>query len=348
MQECLLYKKLDHQKVQCQTCAHRCIILPRHRGICGVRENQSGRLYLLVYDKAISENIDPVEKKPLFHFLPGTQTLSIATAGCNFRCANCQNADISQASKEGYFFENKIIPGQELSPEKVIQDAKNANCPSISYTYTEPTIFLEYALDCMKLAKSNGLKNIWVSNGYQTPQTIKLIAPYLDAINIDLKSYRDDSYLKNCGAHLQPVLDSLILMKKLGIWVEVTTLVIPGFNDSEKELQDIANFIFKKLGRETPWHISKFYPAYRLPGTPETPVEKIHQACEIGKKAGLFYVYAGNIPGDEYENTYCPKCGELCIDRLGYEIQRFDKNGKCPKCKTDLDIIESIANLSNN
>ncbi|MEW6407760.1 MAG: AmmeMemoRadiSam system radical SAM enzyme [Patescibacteria group bacterium] len=363
MKECLLYKKLDREIVQCQTCAHQCVILPRHRGICGVRENQSGRLYLLVYGKAISENVDPIEKKPLFHFLPGTQSLSIATAGCNFRCANCQNADISQASKEGLeatnrsfqrtatlmkfgkaaqenFFENKTIPGQDLPPEKVVHDAKNSGCPSISYTYTEPTIFLEYALDCMKLAKKNGLKNVWVSNGYQTPQTIKLIAPYLDAINIDLKSYRDDSYLKNCGAHLQPVLDSLILMKKSRIWVEVTTLIIPEFNDSEKELQDIANFIFKKLGKETPWHISKFYPAYRLPGTPETPIETIHKACKIGKSADLKYVYAGNIPGDEYENTYCPKCHKLCIERLGYEMQRFDKQGKCPKCETDLNIIE--------
>jgi pyruvate formate lyase activating enzyme len=305
-----------------------------------VRENQSGRLYLLVYGKAISENIDPIEKKPLFHFLPGSKSLSIATVGCNFRCANCQNSDISQASRDGHFFKNETIPGQELSPKKVIADAKNAGCPSISYTYTEPTIFLEYALDCMKLATKSDLKNIWVSNGYQTPETIKLIAPYLDAVNIDLKTFRNDSYLKNCGARLQPILDSLVLFKKLKIWVEVTTLIIPGFNDSKKELEDIAKFIVQKLGRETPWHISKFYPAYRLHGTPKTPVETIHKACEIGKSAGLKYVYAGNIPGDENENTYCPRCHELCIDRLRYEIQRFDKNGKCQKCGENLSIIE--------
>lgn len=339
LKECLLYRQLDHQKVQCNTCAHRCIILPRQRGICGVRENQNGRLYLLVYNKAISENIDPVEKKPLFHFMPGTQTLSIATVGCNFRCQWCQNADISQASREGYFFEKKFILGQELSPKKIIQDVKNNNCPSISYTYTEPTIFLEYALDCMKLAKQHGLKNIWVSNGYQTPETIKLIAPYLDAANIDLKCFKNESYLKYCGAKLQPVLDSLILMKKLGIWIEVTTLIIPQFNDSPEELKEIANFIAKKLGKETPWHISRFYPAYKIFDRPETPIETMHSALKIGKKSGLKYAYLGNVPGDKFENTYCPKCDKLCIKRTGYKIERFDKNGKCQKCNTNLNII---------
>lgn len=339
--ECLLYKKLDRQNVQCLTCSQRCVVAPRRRGVCGVRENQSGRLYLLVYGKAVSENIDPIEKKPLFHFMPGTMSLSIATAGCNLRCLNCQNSDISQASKEGYFFNSKIIPGKHLPPEKVVSDAKDGGCPSISYTYTEPTIFLEYALDCMRLAKKEKLKNVWVSNGYQTEETIKLIAPYLDAANIDLKAFSDESYLKNCGARLQPVLDNLVLMKKLGIWLEIATLVIPGFNDSDEELEDMARFIAKKLDKETPWHISKFYPAYRLPA-PETPIETIHKACRIGKKAGLKYVYAGNLPGDEYENTRCPKCKELVIDRLGYEIERLDKNGRCPKCGNDLKIIDDL------
>lgn len=340
MKETLLYEKLDHQKVKCNVCNHRCIILPRHRGICGVRENKNGRLYLLVYGKAISENIDPIEKKPLFHFLPGTESLSVATVGCNFRCLNCQNADISQASKEGYFFNKKIIPGEELPPEKIVKDAQETNCKSIAYTYTEPTIFLEYALETMKLAHQKNIKNVFVSNGYMTQDALKLIAPYLDAANIDLKSFDNDSYLKNCGARLKPILDNLVLMKKLGIWLEVTTLIIPDFNDSKEELNKIAEFIAKKLGFETPWHISRFFPAYKLLGTPQTPVEKIHQACQIGKKNGLKYVYAGNIPGDEYENTYCPECGELCIDRLGYEIERFDKNGKCPKCGAPLEIIE--------
>lgn len=364
MKESILYKKLNHQKVQCQTCAHQCVILPGKRGICGVRENREGKLYFLAYNKIIALNIDPVEKKPLFHFMPGSQSLSIATVGCNFRCLWCQNADISQATREGLkttnrsfqrattlniipkeklprnFFKSKIIPGQNISPEKIIQTAKENNCPSISYTYTEPTIFLEYALDCMKLAKKEKIKNIWVSNGYQSKETIDLIAPYLDAINIDLKAFREISYLKSCGAHLQPILDNLILFKKLGVWIEVTTLIIPKFNDSKEELREIAVFLAKKLGNEIPWHISRFYPAYKLMNVDETPLPKMHEAYEIGKKAGLKYVYAGNIPGDKFENTYCPKCHELCIERVGYNIRRFDKYGKCQKCGTKLNIIK--------
>lgn len=340
MKEALLYKKLERGKVRCAVCSHRCTILPRQRGICGVRENQNGRLYLLSYGKAVACNIDPIEKKPLFHFLPGTQSLSIATAGCNFRCANCQNADISQASKEGYFFEAKKIPGTPLLPSEIVDKAVKNHCPSISYTYTEPTIFLEYALDSMKLAKEKGLKNVFVSNGYMTLETIKLLNGVLDAANIDLKSFSNDSYLKNCGARLKPILEALQFLRKSGVWVEVTTLIIPNFNDSEDEVREIAEFIVQKLGSEVPWHISRFHPAYNMMGTPETSVEKIHKACEIGQKAGLKYVYAGNIPGDKYENTYCPNCGEIMIDRLGYDIERFDKDGKCSKCQTFLNIVE--------
>lgn len=342
MKEALLYKQLAHGKVQCNVCNHRCIILPRQRGICGVRENQNGRLYLLVYGKAIACNVDPIEKKPLFHFLPGTQSLSVATVGCNFRCANCQNADISQASKEGYFFEAKKIPGTPLSPEDIVNQAIKTQCPSISYTYTEPTIFLEYALDTMRQAKEKGLKNVFVSNGYMSHETVNLLHGFLDAANIDLKTFNNDSYFKNCGAKLEPVLSTLRLMKKLGIWVEITTLVIPDFNDSEEEFKQIAEFIVKDLGKETPWHISRFHPAYKMMGISSTSIDKIHRACEIGRKSGLKWVYAGNIPGDKNENTYCPSCGEIMIDRLGYEIERFDKDGKCSKCGTSLDIIEKL------
>jgi pyruvate formate lyase activating enzyme len=340
MKEAILYKKLERGKVRCSVCNHRCVIAPRQRGICGVRENQNGRLYLLSYGKAIACNIDPIEKKPLFHFLPGTQSFSVAAVGCNFRCANCQNADISQASKEGYFFEAKKIPGTALAPSEIVTKAISSQCPSISYTYTEPTMFLEYALDTMKIAKEKGLKNIFVSNGYMTPETTKLLNGKLDAANIDLKSFSDESYLKNCGARLEPVLATLKLMKKLEIWLEITTLIIPQFNDSECEFQQIADFIVKELGPEVPWHVSQFYPTYNLMGTPQTPVEKIHKACEIGERAGLKYVYAGNIPGDKYENTYCPNCGEIMIDRLGYDVKRFDKNGRCSKCQIALNIIE--------
>lgn len=286
MQEALLYKKLESGNVQCNACNHRCIIAENKRGICGVRENQNGKLYSLVFGKIIAEHIDPIEKKPLYHFLPGTFSLSIATAGCNFRCLHCQNADISQSSN---------IIGENRTPEEIIESALKNKCPSISYTYTEPTIFLEFALDCMKLAHERGLKNIWVSNGYMSKETLDLIGPYLDATNIDLKAFSEEFYRDVCGARLKPVLENLIDIKKRGIHLEITTLIIPTKNDSEKELKQIAEFIKKKVGADTPWHVSRFFPHYKMKDTPPTLVEKIYQAVEIGKSAGLKYVYPGNV-----------------------------------------------------
>lgn len=285
MKQAILYEKLDN-KVKCGVCNHRCVIGDGKKGICGVRKNEKGKLYSLVYGKAIAEHIDPIEKKPLYHFLPGTKTLSIATIGCNFKCLHCQNASISQAD---------FISGKDLLPEKVVEDALRYNCPSISYTYTEPTIFVEYALDTMKLAKAKGLKNIWVSNGYMTKETLNLISPYLDAINIDLKAFTEKFYQEVCGAKLKPVLENLERIKKRKIWLEVTTLIISTKNDSPKELKNIAEFIKKHLGAETPWHVSRFFPTYKLIDLPPTEVEKIYEAVEIGKKAGLKHVYGGNI-----------------------------------------------------
>jgi len=292
MKEALLYEKLGDKKVQCGLCNHRCIINDQKRGICGVRENRDGTLYSLVYGKIIAENIDPIEKKPLYHFLPKTFSLSIATVGCNFKCLHCQNADISQFTKEKAGFE---IIGKEKKPEEIVKDAIEAKCPSISYTYTEPTIFLEFALDCMKLAKKKGLKNVWVSNGYMTKDALDMIDGYLDATNIDLKGFTEEFYRDICGAKLQPVLDNLKDIKKRGIHLEVTTLIIPGKNDSDKELQQIAEFIKKELGSDTPWHVSRFFPTYKMSDIEPTPVEKILRAAEIGKKAGLKYVYPGNV-----------------------------------------------------
>lgn len=336
MKEVLLYKKLEANKVQCGVCAHNCLILPDKRGICGVRENIEGKLCALNYGKAIAVNIDPIEKKPLFHFLPGSQSLSIATVGCNFFCGNCQNYGISQAPKL-----NKPILGEDLSPEKIVQLAIKSNCPSISYTYTEPTIFLEYALDTMKLAKKEGLKNCWVSNGFMSEEAAKLVIPYLDANNIDIKSFSDEFYKKQCGARLKPVLKTAKLMKKSGVWVEITTLVIPTLNDSEEIFKEIAKFIKNELGAETPWHVTQFSGviSWKLQDLPDTPVEILEKAYGIGKKTGLKYVYTGNIPGLSSEDTICPKCNTLCIDRTGYIISRKDKDGKCPKCKEDLDLI---------
>ena len=286
MHEALLYEKLNEGKVKCGLCNHRCIINDNKKGICGVRENKDGKLYTLVYGRVIAENVDPIEKKPLYNFLPGTQSLSIATVGCNFRCLHCQNADISQSLS---------IKGKDLFPEEVIQHALDNNCPSISYTYTEPTIFLEYALDCMKLAHQKGLKNVWVSNGYMTKEALDLVTPYLDAINVDLKAFTEEFYQEVCGARLEPVLENLRDIKGRGIHLEVATLIIPGKNDSEKELKAIAGFIKKELGEDVPWHVSRFFPYYKMNDVPSTPVEKIERAVEIGKKAGLKHVYAGNV-----------------------------------------------------
>lgn len=336
MKEVYLYKKLKDNKVQCQTCSHYCVISAGNRGICGVKENIDGKLYSLNYGKIIASNIDPIEKKPFFHFLPGSDSLSIATVGCNFSCVNCQNWSISQQSKP-----NKPILGEDLPPKEIVKIALENKLPSVSYTYTEPTIFLEYALDTMKLAKKTGLKNNWVTNGYMSNEALKLVAPYLDAANVDLKSFSDEFYVKNCGAKLQPVLDTLKRMKKKKIWIEITTLVIPTLNDSEEIFRDIAKFIKEEIGPETPWHISQFSGAisWKLKHLPDTPVETLQTAYRIGKEIGLKYVYTGNIPGLPSEDTHCPKCGTIAINRFGYSIKRYDKNGKCPKCGEDLNLI---------
>jgi len=324
MKEALLYKKLTspgggpNKNVQCNACNHHCVILEGKRGICGVRENQNGKLYSLVYGKIIAKHIDPIEKKPLYHFLPGTFSLSIATVGCNFRCLHCQNAEISQFSPDRGPDPSRDY-GRDKTPQQIVQDAIDNKCPSISYTYTEPTVFVEFALDCMKLAHDpegllpqsaglqpgalgeraygagKGLKNIWVSNGYMTKECLDLVGPYLDAINVDLKAFTEEFYQEVCGARLQPVLDNLIDIKKRKIHLEITTLIILGKNDSKKELKAIAEFIKKELGSDIPWHVSRFFPYYKMMDVPPTPVEKIHQAVEIGKEAGLKYVYAGNV-----------------------------------------------------
>ena len=292
MKEVYLYKKLKDKRVQCQNCAHYCVIEQGKRGICGVRENIDGKLYALNYGKAIACNIDPIEKKPLYRFLPGTQSLSIATVGCNFRCANCQNWEISQAPKP-----KKEILGEDLSPKEIVKIAKENNLPSISYTYTSPSIFSEYALDTMKLAKKQGIKNVWVSNGFWSKELFEMISPFLDAANIDLKSFDDAFYQKYCGGRLQPVLDTLKRIKQEKIWLEVTTLVIPGLTDSKEMFENIANFIKNELGAEVPWHISRFSGAisWKLQHLPNTPIETLKKAERIGKQSGLKYIYLGNI-----------------------------------------------------
>ena len=334
LKEAMFYEKLTDNMVNCDLCSHRCRkIADDKRGICGVRENRKGTLYSLVYGKVVAQSVDPIEKKPLFQFLPGSLSYSIATVGCNFNCGNCQNFDISQLPKM-----RNVMVGQETSPEEIVSAAKRNNCKSISYTYSEPTIFFEYAYDVAKLAKREGLKNVFVTNGYITGEPLRMIAPYLDAANIDLKGFREEFYRHNCGVHLQPVLDSIKLYKQLGIWVELTTLIIPTLNDSEWELKQIAEFIKNEVGEDTPWHITRFHPMYKLPDLPPTPIATLRKARQIGLDAGLRYVYEGNVPGEDGENTYCHKCKQPIIQRYGDNIQENKiKNSKCEYCGTKVD-----------
>jgi len=333
MKEAMLYEKLEESRVRCNLCAHRCLIKDGKRGICLVRENQDGTLYTLVYGRTISQAVDPVEKKPLFNFYPGSTAFSVATVGCNFRCDFCQNWEISQVVRDEH-----LIMGREATPEQLVAAAKRYGCRSIAYTYTEPTIFTEYAYDTAKLAHQAGIANIYVTNGYMTEEMLEAFDPYLDAANVDLKAWSDEFYRRYCGARLQPVLDSLRKMKELGIWVEVTTLVIPTLNDSDEELQHIAEFIAQELGMETPWHISRFYPQYKLADKPPTPITTLDRAREIGLGAGLRYVYEGNVPGSQGENTFCYNCGKLLIGRYGYRIMEYHiKDSKCAYCGAEID-----------
>jgi pyruvate formate lyase activating enzyme len=331
MKEAKLYRKIDDQKVQCFTCAHQCVIAPGKRGVCGVRENQEGKLITLVYGKAVALHVDPIEKKPLFHFLPGAPAMSVATAGCNMHCLNCQNADISQIPKSPGW-----IRGEDVSPETLVEATVRQQCQIIAYTYTEPAVFWDYAYDTARIARQKKIKNVFVTNGYLSKESLEVISPFLDGANVDLKAFRDATYKSVCGAHLQPVLDTIQRMKELGIWVEVTTLLIPGLNDSEKELKEIARFIHD-IDPAMPWHISRFYPTYRMTDRPPTSIESITKAREIGIETGLSYVYPGNIPGNEGESTFCYQCKTKLIHRRGYQIiENQLANGKCPECGSEI------------
>jgi len=330
--EARLYSRLDGGRVRCHLCAHRCTLRPGQRGVCCVRENRDGTLNTLVYGLLISQAIDPIEKKPLFHFYPGSDAFSIATVGCNFRCAFCQNSEISQWPREG-----RPPVGRETPAAAVVQAARRAGCRSISYTYTEPTVFFEYAYDVSVLAREAGIANVFVTNGYMTKEMLDAYHPYLDAANVDLKSFRDSFYRELCGARLQPVLESLVYMKQQGVWVEVTTLVIPGHNDDPGELRELATWIVQHLGPETPWHVSRFHPTYKLTSAPPTPPATLRTAYDIGREAGLRYVYVGNLPSMRAEDTLCPGCGRTVIGRFGFRVtERHIKEGACANCGTTI------------
>lgn len=334
IKEAILYSKLSNNRVQCGICSHRCVIHQGRRGICGVRENKNGVLYSLVYKTLIADNVDPIEKKPFYHFLPGSFSYSIATVGCNFRCDFCQNSQISQMPRS-----TLMIMGEDTEPATIVRRAKANSCQTISYTYTEPTVYLETVLETAKFASQEGLKNILVTNGFMTAEALELIAPFISAANVDLKSFREDYYKKLCGGRLQPVLDSLKKMKQMGIWLEITTLLVPGLNDSDEELKEITAFI-AALGLEIPWHISRFHPQFKMPDRAVTPVEALHRARRFGLDAGLRYVYSGNAPGDEGENTCCPNCGNPLLERRGFTIIRNNlQDAACARCGKKLEGI---------
>jgi pyruvate formate lyase activating enzyme len=331
MKEALLYEKLEAKAAHCYLCSHHCKIANQKFGFCGVRENVDGILYTHAYGNVASAQVDPVEKKPLYHFLPGSSTFSIATLGCNFRCGFCQNWEISQQS----FRDGAHLGEDEFLPGDIVKEALRNGCQSIAYTYTEPTIFFEYAYETAKIAREKGLSNIFVTNGYMTRECINMIRPYLDAANVDLKFFTDAAYKKICAGSLKPVLDSIRLMKEAGIWVEVTTLVIPGENDSEEELSGIARFI-AGVDKNIPWHISRFHPDYKFTAYGPTPEATLKKALDLGLQAGLNFIYIGNVSGWG-NDTYCPACKKRLIKREYFDIREYNmKIDRCIYCQEPL------------
>lgn len=355
--EAWFYETRPGGEVVCTLCPHDCHIRDGGRGICAVRYNHGGRLYTVVYDKVISRHVDPIEKKPFHHFMPGSRSYSIATVGCNLRCAFCQNWEISQWPKDrlphgldeaGTALATELacpqlaqigreVLGEPVTPEEIVSKALAAGCGSIAYTYTEPTIFYELAYDTAVLARAKGLKNLFVSNGFISEAPVRKLASVLDAVNVDLKFFEPASYRRISRARIEPILQAIRLYHELGVWVEVTTLVIPGINDSDAELAAIAGFV-RSVGPEVPWHVSQFYPGWKMFDRPMTPVETLRRAAAIGRQAGLRYVYEGNVPGEPGENTYCHQCRALLVERFGFVVRgNRIVGGRCPECGTRVD-----------
>ncbi len=334
LKEATLWRPLHKGYVQCTACEHWCALAPGETGKCGVRRNIDGKLQLLVYGQAAAVNIDPVEKKPLFHFLPGRPIFSIGTVGCNFRCQFCQNWDISQVRNVE---PDSPRAGKKLLPAEIVAYCRNENIPLIAFTYNEPVVFFEYAYDTAKLAAQYGIRSVFVSSGFETLEAIWNIEPYLAAINIDLKAFTEHFYRTYSGARLQPVLRNIEhIAKNTHIWLEVTTLLIPGLNDSDEEIRQMANFL-ADIDKNIPWHVTAFHPAYKMQDRPSTPPSTLVRAYDIGKEAGLNYVYVGNVPDHTRESTYCPHCGALLVERSWYHVQEhWTEPGVCPVCGTKI------------
>ncbi|MFH1368440.1 MAG: AmmeMemoRadiSam system radical SAM enzyme [Elusimicrobiota bacterium] len=325
-QDARYWEKLDSGDIQCLLCPRECVIPEGETGYCTTRKNEDGVLKSLVYAQLVSMNVDPIEKKPLFHFLPGTDILSVATAGCNLRCSFCQNWNISQVKPDE-------VESVNVSPMELVKIAKRRKCPSIAYTYNEPTVFAEYVFDSAALARKQGVKTAMVTCGYTNPKPLKELCSVIDAASVDLKGFSDTVYRKVAGAKLQPFLDSLKIYKENGVWLEVGYLVIPTLNDSNEELKAFADWIYKNLGPDVPMHFLRFFPQHKMTNLPPTPLETMEKAYNIARKAGMRYVYLGNVAGHNSENTYCHKCGKMIIERKGYIIQQINmKDGKCGFC----------------
>ncbi|MCX9014544.1 MAG: AmmeMemoRadiSam system radical SAM enzyme [Candidatus Methanoperedens sp.] len=333
IKEAVLYDPIGGNRVKCNVCAHRCTIPDGKAGVCRTRKNNGGKLYTLIYNTVSSEAVDPVEKKPLYHFLPGTLSYSLGTVGCNFRCLHCQNWNISQVTIDKAYT-------MEITPEEAVRRAVAAGCRSIAWTYNEPAIWHEYTYDSAVLAKKSGLKTVYVTNGYITPEALRRIAPYLDAFRVDIKSFSDDFYKKVCGARLAPVLESTKLAKELGVHIETITLLIPEMNDSPEEITQLVGWVRDKLGENTPMHFTRFHPMYKMSDLYATPLDTLEMAYDIAKKEGMRFVYLGNVGGHEYENTYCPRCNALLIDRAGFSVGKVRiEDGKCPECGEDIPVV---------
>lgn len=328
--EALFYKKLDEKTVQCELCPRGCRMHDGHRSFCKAREPKDGKLYSLVYAQACAVHIDPIEKKPLFHFLPATTAFSIATAGCNYRCKFCQNWQISQFSPEETY--NNALP-----PQKVVNEALKNNCPTIAYTYTEPSIFYEYMLDTAKIAKVKGIRNMYHSNGSLNPKPVEELSLYLDAANIDLKGFTQEFYAEVCAGDLETVLNTLKVLKRNGVWLEITNLVIPTLNDDLDKVRQMCVWLKENLGTDVPIHFSRFWPQYKLTALSPTPVETLEKIRAVAQGAGLNFVYIGNVPGHPAESTYCPQCKKMLIARRGYSIlSNYIIDGKCKFCAKDI------------
>jgi len=320
------FKKLPEKKVECTLCPRGCKVADLERGYCGCRENHNGTYYTLVYSRACAVHIDPIEKKPLFHFRPGTRALSFATAGCNIECKFCQNWNISQ-------FRPEQIKALYITPRKMVEIAKINNTPIIAYTYTEPVIFYEYMYDTAARGKEEGIESVMISNGYIKREPMRALTKVLSAVKIDLKAFTEKFYRDVCHGELKPVLDTLLLLKEVGIWYEIVVLLIPTLNDGEKEIDAMSKWIKKNLGADVPVHFSRFFPTYKMTNLPPTPVATLERARKIAMSNGLHFVYVGNVPGHPGENTYCPGCGKVLIRRIGFKVLENNiKRGKCKFC----------------